>query len=578
MTNPPTVPPPHNGLGSNSNYILSSDCNPLINLSVTIDVTQDIVVQSSSGSLLGFGFQLNAYSPKNEKVAWQQYIIALLEASQKLPSGQADGILVAAVDNWPVSGDNIINDFFDLANTLAPHTLPKGWQLRISLTNGLWRTSWAQAVPGGWASAAGEGGLLLYDRAAGLGAFYAVTSRGLMTRLSQTSGWRTSWDLAASGGWGSAAGYVGLLLYDRAAGFGAFYSADSRGQLTLLSQNSGWRTSWDLAVTGNWAEAGAGLLLYDRAAGTGAFYAVSTHGGMTLLHQYTSFRRSWDLAVAGGWGAAGAGGLLLYDRAAGTGAFYSVDSHGGMTLLAQYDSWRTSWDLAVSGNWAGGGAGLLLYDRAAGFGAFYAIDSQGGMTLLSQASGWRTSWDIAASGGWAGSGAGGLLLYDRAAGTGAFYAVDSHGVMTLLQQYDDRIISATYTATDAQGKTRASATKELAAMAGVTPQELAPITALELNLVGPANSESAVLSSGAGTVTYAASTPLTVLRGEPACTETGTVTAETANTSYGVLAAGPSNSITQTFTFTTAKAIHATGKIRPGLVIPAGTVIPPAAT
>jgi hypothetical protein len=578
MTHPPTVPPPRGGLGSNSNYILASNCDPLVNLSVTIDVTRDIVVQSSSGGIAGFGFQLNAYSPMNEKSAWQQYVIALFESNEQLPNGPLGGVLTGAVDNWPVSGDNIINDFFSLAPTFDPRTLPKGWQLKISLTNGLWRTSWAQAVPGGWVGAAGQGGLLLYDRAAGLGAFYAVGSRGLMTLLIQTGGWRTSWDLAVPGGWVSAAGQGGLLLYDRAAGFGAFYSVDSRGGLTLLSQTGGWRTSWDLAVTGSWAGAGSGLLLYDRAAGTGAFYAVSARGGMTLLRQYPNFRRSWDLAVTGGWAPAGSGGLLLYDRAAGTGAFYAVDSRGGLTLLRQYDNWRTSWDLAVAGSWAGAGSGLLLYDRAAGFGAFYAIDSRGGMTLLSETSGWRTSWDLAASGGWAGTGAGGLLLYDRAAGTGAFYAVDSHGAMTLLQQYDDRIISASYTVTDSQGKTRASVTKDLAAIPGVTPQELAPVTAFELNLVGPANSESSVLSSGAGTITYAASTPLTVLSSEPACTESGYVTAETANTVYGLLAAGPAGTITQTFTVTKAKMIHAKGKIRPSLVIPKGTVIPPAAT
>jgi hypothetical protein len=118
------VAPPAAGLGSNSNYILFNNCNPLLGLSVTINVTQDIVCQSASGPTTGFGFQLNAYSPKNEKSAWQQYVVALFSNE-----------LIGAVDNWPVSGNNIINDFFDLTTTPSANRLPAGWQVRISLLN-----------------------------------------------------------------------------------------------------------------------------------------------------------------------------------------------------------------------------------------------------------------------------------------------------------------------------------------------------------------------------------------------------------------------------------------------------------
>jgi hypothetical protein len=41
----------------------------------------------------------------------------------------------------------------------------------------------------------------------------------------------------------------------------------------------------------------------------------------------------------------------------------------------------------------------------------------------------------------------------------------------------------------------------LESISGVTSNDLAPIVAFELNLVGPVNGESAVLSSGAGTIT-----------------------------------------------------------------------------
>ena len=117
------APAPSWGLGSNSNYILASSCNPLIDLSVTIEVTEDIVWQSASGPVGGFGFQLNAYSSPGDLCALQQYLIYL---------GGTD--LFGGIDNWPVNGTNIINDFFGLAS-LPAVTLPAGYVLQISLQN-----------------------------------------------------------------------------------------------------------------------------------------------------------------------------------------------------------------------------------------------------------------------------------------------------------------------------------------------------------------------------------------------------------------------------------------------------------
>ena len=94
---------------------------------MTINVTQDIVCKSVSGSSTssetkGFGFQLNAYSPKNEKSAWQQYVIALFGNE-----------VTGAVDNWPITGPNIINNFFSM--TSVPGKIPAGYQLKIALQN-----------------------------------------------------------------------------------------------------------------------------------------------------------------------------------------------------------------------------------------------------------------------------------------------------------------------------------------------------------------------------------------------------------------------------------------------------------
>jgi hypothetical protein len=115
------VPAPVWGLGSNFNYLLYDNCKPLISLSVTICVTQDIVCQSASGPTKGFGFQLNAYSPKNETSAWQQYVVALFATE-----------FIGAVDNWPLSGRNIINHFLNLAS-MPGAKIPAGIGSQISL-------------------------------------------------------------------------------------------------------------------------------------------------------------------------------------------------------------------------------------------------------------------------------------------------------------------------------------------------------------------------------------------------------------------------------------------------------------
>lgn len=118
-----TVAAPGPGLGSNSNYILYSGCGPVMDLAITIDITSDIVCQSASGSTTGFSFQLDAYSPKNMTCALQQYII-----------GVAGKEIFAGIDNWPIDGNNLINDWFNLAPT-ANNTLAAGYKLKIILQN-----------------------------------------------------------------------------------------------------------------------------------------------------------------------------------------------------------------------------------------------------------------------------------------------------------------------------------------------------------------------------------------------------------------------------------------------------------
>lgn len=84
----------------------------------------------------------------------------------------------------------------------------------------------------------------------------------------------------------------------------------------------------------------------------------------------------------------------------------------------------------------------------------------------------------------------------------------------------------------------------------IQQQDLAPILAFQLVLVG-LDGNQALLSSGEGTITYAASVPLTVQNTPPSCISL-TITGEGANSVYGQLPQGASTPIKQSFAVTPA--------------------------
>lgn len=118
-------------LGSNSNYIMYNDCNNLIGVSVTINVTEDMVFESATGpagpgqptNAEGFAFQLNAYSAQGYTTVWQQYCLILWNYN-----------LTGQINNWTANG--AIIDYISpaLTNTPLPSvTIPAGYQLSIIL-------------------------------------------------------------------------------------------------------------------------------------------------------------------------------------------------------------------------------------------------------------------------------------------------------------------------------------------------------------------------------------------------------------------------------------------------------------
>jgi len=136
-----SVPVPESGLRNNSNYWICSNCKPITGLSVDIDVTQDLVWESTSrGGSQGFSFQLNAFSKSasNIIVGWQQFIYNV--STTNSPSTVFHG----QFENWPAgptingiktNGSDLINLGQNVATlqTGSVKGVPAGWKMSISL-------------------------------------------------------------------------------------------------------------------------------------------------------------------------------------------------------------------------------------------------------------------------------------------------------------------------------------------------------------------------------------------------------------------------------------------------------------
>ncbi len=145
-------------LGSNSNYIVSSSCNPLYNVTVLFDITQDMVCKSvappspklckppsgSAENVVGFSFQVNCYSNKGFTCAWQQYVMNFYQNSS------GGYTVVYGVNDWPASGGTnpLINTGYPTLATLPSAVLPAGFQAFIGWDNNAPTTGMENTVTG----------------------------------------------------------------------------------------------------------------------------------------------------------------------------------------------------------------------------------------------------------------------------------------------------------------------------------------------------------------------------------------------------------------------------------------------
>jgi len=129
------------------------------------------------------------------------------------------------------------------------------------------------------------------------------------------------------------------------------------------------------------------------------------------------------------------------------------------------------------------------------------------------------------------------------------------GYVVVISLFSDQqtgnIASVNYAVIDSGGSKVANVTQQILSISGASAQDLAPIVAFELNLVGPDNKDSVVLSQGAGIISYWAPNNLVVFNpkgGVPLqCVNFGGGTGEKANSVYGSLPATPNKYLKQGF-------------------------------
>jgi len=134
-----TVQQPSGGLIGYSNYNLYDNCENLTGVSVTVDVTEEMIAIPSAPSVAGMqsngiGFQFNCLPRAGGAIVWQQYIMVVSRTGEDLRWG---------VNNWntkPADTHGIIDQGGNLATLPSPFaagyaSIPAGYRLEIALTN-----------------------------------------------------------------------------------------------------------------------------------------------------------------------------------------------------------------------------------------------------------------------------------------------------------------------------------------------------------------------------------------------------------------------------------------------------------
>ena len=115
------VPPPQDGLASNSNYFLVDGGNPLFGVQVTVGIGADLVSAAN-----GWAIQLNAGSVLGHATAWQQFVVA---------ANPTTGQIICTIETYD-EDYQLVFSTPDGVLAASGTTLPGGYSVSIQLSNG----------------------------------------------------------------------------------------------------------------------------------------------------------------------------------------------------------------------------------------------------------------------------------------------------------------------------------------------------------------------------------------------------------------------------------------------------------
>ncbi|MBB5343679.1 hypothetical protein [Tunturibacter empetritectus] len=628
-----SVPPPGGGLGSNSNYILTSLCNNITGLTVTINVTQNIVHKDSSGIWYhGFGFQLNCNSAPHFSNAFQQFIFILLGT----PIG--DPQINLALNDYTVGSDSIYLEYFGVL-AMPNLVLPAGYQLQMQLKNDTkdnivgitWTVTDLGFLPapntpitGYWSPSPLQNPPVLTRQHVN----YIGIDGHIHERLHDPSYNWVDNDLTQLSG-------NGIAPADGSA-LDAYFGPDNGQHINFIGTDGHVRELY-LALGGQWinndlTQLSKGILPLPNTPLDGY---VDQDGGQHVNfigndnHVHELFIPShghWidnDLIHKSGDGIgprpnSPLDGYIDADNGQHVN-FIDTDGHVRELYITPHGQWVNNDLIQKSGNGIAPSrnstlCGYLGPDNGQHVN-FIGTDGHVRELYITPHGQWVNN-DLTHLSGDSTPPAPGSPLSsywgDNNSQHVNFIGTDGH-VREHYIHPDAQWVNNDLTQLSGNGTVPVpgSALHSYAQPDGeqhvnfISPgdahlhelyarphhqwvnndlnnlqlvnrtiqplplktDQFAPINAFQVNLVGPINSDSAVLSSGAGTITYSAVTPLTVQNSFPSCTASQFGTAETANSFYGSLDAGPSNLITQTFSTSAQPMIHFHGPTK-GLNLP----------
>jgi hypothetical protein len=616
-----SVPPPAGGLGSNSNYILTSQCNNITGLTVTIDVTQNIVHQDSSGIWYsGFGFQLNCNSAPGFFNAWQQFIFIVLGT----PIG--DPQINLALADYTASEDSIDVDYFGVL-VIPNLVLPAGYQLQMQLKNDVndnivgitWIITDLGFLPapntpitGYWSPSPNLNTPVLTQQHLS----YIGIDAHIHERLHYPSyNWvDNDLTLLSGNGIGPAAGSA----------LDAYFGPD-RGEHVNFIGTDGHVRELYLAFGAQWINndltnlsKGTLPLLntpLDGYVDQDGGQHVNFIGTDNHVHElYIAPHSHWidnDLIHKSGDGIGPRSnspldGYLDADNGQHVN-FIGTDSHVRELYITPHGHWVNNDLTHLSGDGIGPSRTSSLSGYLGPDGGqhvnFIGTDEQVHELYITPHGHWvNNNLNQLSGNGIRPTPLSPLSSYwgDNNSQHVNFIGTDGHVRELYIHpnaqwvNNDLNLLSGNSTVPAAGSALHSYAQPDgeqhvnfISAgdahlhelyirpshqwinndlnrlqLVNHTVQPLpletgqfAPINAFQVNLVGPINADSAVLSAGAGTITYSARTPLTVQNSVPTCTASQFGTGETANSFYGPLDAGPSNLITQTFSTSSSQPI-----------------------